>query len=113
MNENKRLDSYFWGGVLLIAGLVFGGEAIGLLPQIGNATGWSWVFLGAGLLSIALNLVSLASETFEDPTAWDWIWGVIFTLIGVGGFTMLNISWPLIIILVGVAILVKAVFRRE
>ena len=113
MKDSKKLDSYFWGGVLLWAGLVFGGEAMGLLPQIGNATGWSWVFLGAGLLSIALNLVSLASETFEDPTTWDWIWGVIFALIGLGGFTKLDISWPLIIILVGVGILVKAFFRRE
>lgn len=112
MNENKKLDTYFWGGVLLWAGLVFGGEALGILPQIGSADSWSWVFLGAGLLSVALNLVSLSSEVYEDPSTWDWVWGVIFLLIGVGGFTTLDISWPIILILVGVAMLVKAFFRR-
>lgn len=109
----KRLDSYFWGGVLLWAGVVIGGESMGLLPQIGNASTWSWIFLGAGLLSIGLNLISLSSDTFADPTAWDWVWGVLFALIGAGGFTTIDISWPIIFIVIGVAMLVKTFFRRE
>jgi hypothetical protein len=113
MKDNRRLDAYFWGGVLLWAGLVFGAEAMGMLPKIGNASSWSWIFLGAGALSIALNLVSLASETLANPTTWDWIWGVLFVLIGVGGFTTIDISWPIIIIVIGVALLVRAFFRRE
>ena len=113
MKDNKRLDAYFWGGVLLWAGLVFGGEAMGMLPKIGNASSWSWIFLGAGVLSIALNLVSLSSESFSDPTGWDWVWGGIFALIGLGGFTTIDISWPIIFIVIGVAMLVKTFFRRE
>jgi hypothetical protein len=113
MKDDKKLDGYFWGGVLLLAGLVFGAEAMGFLPQIGNASGWSWVFLGAGLLSVVLNFISLSSSTYEDPSAWDWIWGVIFLLIGLGGFTALDISWPIILILIGLGMLIKAFFRKE
>jgi hypothetical protein len=113
MKDDKKLDGYFWGGVLLLAGLIFGAEAIGFLPQIGNASSWSWVFLGAGLLSIVLNFISLSSSTFEDPTTWDWVWGVIFLLIGVGGFTTVDISWPIILILIGLGMLIKAFFRKE
>ena len=109
----KRLDSYFWGGVLLWAGLVFGGETMGMLPKIGNASSWSWIFLGAGVLSIGLNLISLSSDTVADPTTWDWVWGVLFALIGVGGFTTINISWPIIFIVIGTAMLVKTFSRRE
>ena len=112
MNESKKLDAYFWGVVLVWAGLVFGGEAMGLLPQIGDASSWSWVFLGAGLLSVVLNVISLSSDAFENPSTSDWVWGGIFILIGIGGFTALPISWPLIFILVGGAMLVNAFIRR-
>ena len=54
MTERKSLDVYFWGGVLILAGLVFGGGSMDLLPQIGDADAWGWVFLGAGLLSLSL-----------------------------------------------------------
>jgi len=99
--------------VLVLAGLVFGGDAAGLLPQIGSASTWSWVFLGAGLLSLALNVISLSSDAFEKSSTRDWVWGGIFILLGVGGFTTLNISWPLIIILVGIAMLANAFFKRD
>ncbi len=51
----------------------------------------------------------------EHPTIYvrDVIWGVIFALIGVGGFTTIDISWPIIFIVIGVAMLVKTFFRRE
>jgi hypothetical protein len=113
MNEKRSLDTYFWGGVLVLAGLLFGGESLGILPNIGNASAWSWLFLGAGLLSLVLNLVSLSSDSFSDPSTWDWIWGIVFILIGVGGFTTVDISWPLILLLVGVVMLAKALLRRE
>jgi len=113
MTENKKLDSFFWGGVLVWAGLVFGGEAMGILPQIGRVSEWSWVFLGAGLLSVILNLISQSSDVYENPTSSDWVWGGIFIFIGAGGFTTMKISWPLIIILVGVAMLVNAFYRRD
>jgi hypothetical protein len=112
MTERKSLDVYFWGGVLIWAGLVFGGESMDLLPQIGNAGAWSWVFLGAGLLSLALNLVSLSSDSFENPETSDWVWGGIFLIIGLGGFTTLDISWPLILILIGVGMLVRSFLNR-
>jgi len=86
---------------------------MGLLPQIGNASAWNWVFLGAGLLSLALNFISLSSDSFKKPSNSDWVWGGIFILIGIGGFTTLPISWPLIFILVGALMLVNAFIRRE
>ena len=97
---------------MIWAGLVFGAESLELLPQIGDADAWSWVFLGAGLYGLVSDLYHVSSKTSYEPTAWDWIWSVGFTLIGLGGFTTVNISWPLILILVGVAILVSQYKRR-
>ncbi len=113
MTDKKKLDAYYWGGVLLWAGLVFGAESLGFLPKIGNADAWSWVFLGAGLYSLVGNLFRMSSDAYSNPSTGDWVWGGIFTILGVGGFTALPISWPLIIILVGVVILVSAFIDRK
>jgi len=113
VKADKKLDSLFWGGALLWAGLVFGGEAMGILPQVGDASAWSWVFLGAGIYALLLNLISFSSENYTNPSTWDWVWAGIFTIVGIGGFTALPISWPLIIILVGAAILGNALLARN
>jgi hypothetical protein len=111
--ERKYLDAIFWGGVLLWAGLIFGAEYFGFLPQIGNANVWSWIFLGAGVYGLLMSIVRLISENYSNPTTWDWVWSIIFILIGAAGFIAINIPWWLILILIGVAILGGALFRRD
>lgn len=111
--ERKRLEGVWWAIVLIWAGLVFGAESMGLLPQIGEADAWSWTFLGAGLLGLFGGLYRLTSPDAPNPTTWDWSWSGIFLILGLGGFTAFNISWPLILILVGGVILVSALRRSE
>lgn len=111
--ERKYLDAIFWGGILLWAGLIFGAETLGLLPQIGNASAWSWIFLGAGVYGLLMSIVRLVSENFSNPTTWDWVWSVIFFIIGTAGFVAIDIPWWLILILIGVVILGNALFRRD
>ena len=111
--ERKYLDAIFWGGILLWAGLIFGAETLGLLPQIGNTSAWSWIFLGAGVYGLVMSIVRLVSENFSNPTTWDWVWSVIFFIIGAAGFIAFDIPWWLILILIGVAILGNALFRRD
>jgi hypothetical protein len=57
-------------------------------------------------------LYYLTSKSPYQPAAWDWIWSGGLTLIGLGGFMTVNISWPLILVLIGVAILVGQYLRR-
>jgi hypothetical protein len=107
--ERKRLEGLWWAVMLIWAGLIFGVESMGFLPQIGDADAWSWVFLGAGVFSLLGSLYRLAS--LNVPT-WDWVWGAFCLVIGLGGFTTVNIAWPLILILVGGVILVSVLWRR-
>ena len=111
--DGKYLDAIFWGGVLLWAGLIFVADYFGFLPKIGDASTWSWIFLGAGVYGLLMSFVRLISENFSNPTAWDWVWSIAFFIIGAAGFVAINIPWWLILILVGVAILGGALFRRE
>ncbi|MGW8144796.1 MAG: hypothetical protein ACWGN2_10400 [Anaerolineales bacterium] len=110
--ERKRLEGLWWAVVLIWAGLVFGADSMGLLPQIGDADAWSWVFLGAGVFGILGNLYRVSSPDVPNPFSWDWVWSSFCLIIGLGGFTPLNIAWPLILILVGGVILVSVLLRR-
>lgn len=112
-SEKKYLDAIFWGGAFLWAGLVFGLDTFGYLPQIGEASVWSWVFLGVGVYGLLLNLVRLVSPGFSNATAWDWVWAIIFTIIGAAGFMAISVPWWLFLILIGAVILVTSLFRRE
>lgn len=107
----KRASSMWWAVAMIWAGLVFGAESLGMLPQIGGADAWSWVFLGAGALGLLSNLYYIASESVR-PTTWDWIWAGGLTILGLFGFTSSDLAWPLILILAGGAILARNYLRR-
>jgi hypothetical protein len=110
--ERQRLVGLWWAVVLIWAGLIFGADSMGLLPQIGDADSWSWVFLGAGVFGILGALYRVTSPDVPNPTTWDWVWGSFCLIIGLGDFTTMNIAWPLVLILVGGIILVIGLFRR-
>jgi len=114
LNEGKKFpEAIFWGGVLVWAGLIFGAEYFEWLPEIGNASGWSWIFLGAGIYGIVLSVYRLGTDHFTSPSLWDWIWAGIFLIIGAAGFISVSVPWWLFLIIIGAAILGSAFIRRE
>jgi hypothetical protein len=110
--ERRRLEGLWWAVVLIWAGLVFGADSMGLVPQVGDADAWSWIFLGAGAFGILGALYRSTSSDLPNPTTWDWVWGAFCLIVGLGGFTTVNIAWPLILILVGGVFLVSVLWRR-
>jgi hypothetical protein len=111
--ERQRLAGLWWAGVLIWAGLVIAADGLGLMPQIGDAGAWSWIFLGAGVFGILGSVYRLTSVNVPNPTTWDWVWGGICLILGLDGFVTLNLFWPLILILVGGAILVNGLWWRR
>ena len=111
--EKKYIDAVFWGGALLWAGVVFGADALGYLPQIGGAIDWSWVFLGMGMYGLMIGVVRLASDNLSNPTAWEWLWMFIFMVLGAAGFLSFEVPWWLFLILIGGVILGSALLDRD
>lgn len=111
--KRSRIDTVYWGGVLLWAGLVFGAENLGYLPQIGEANAWSWAFAGAGIFGLLGSLYRAYSPNLPNPNTWDYLWSGGLTILGLAGFTSLDIGFPLVLLLVGVILLGSAVLRRE
>jgi len=105
--RRQELKGLWWAVVLIWAGAVFGADSLGLLPQIGASTTWSWIFAGAGIVGFLGALYRVVAPDVPNPTAWDWIWAGFCLIVGLGGFTALKISWPLILILAGIVLLVR------
>lgn len=60
-------------GLLLIwAALVVGADGLGLLPQIGVADAWNWIFLSAGTLATIGCVRRLLSHPRQDPDRSDY-----------------------------------------
>jgi hypothetical protein len=111
--ERQRLKGMWWAGTLIWAGIILAAESLGMLPGIGNGDAWSWTFTGAGLLGVLGSIYRVTSSDVSNPTTWDWIWAGFCLIIGLGGFTRINISWPLILILAGVVLLTGSFWQRD
>lgn len=110
--ERKRLESFWWAAVIMWAGLIFLAEYLEILPEIGEAGAWSWIFLGAGILGIVGALIRALSDNLPWPTSWDVIWSTGFLIIGATGFFGGGVAFPIALIVVGMVILVNVLLRR-
>ena len=111
--QRKRIDALYWGGVLLWGGLVFGAESLGILPEIGSATAWSWVFFGAGLYGLLGSIYRTSKPGLLDANTGDYIWSIILLVIGLGGVLQVDVAFPVILVAIGVVTLAKTLLRRE
>lgn len=113
--ERKRMDTIWWAGALIWIGLVLGAENFDILPQIGRGNEWwLWIFLGLGPWALALNGYRTLSD-LPNPSAWDWIWTVIFLVAGLGGLVTIGteIIGAVALVGIGIVVLVRALSRSE
>jgi hypothetical protein len=113
--ERKRLESIWWGGALLWAGVVVGAEVLNLLPNLGfGGEWWLWIVLGLGPWALVWNGYRALSD-LPNPSTWDWIWTVIFLLVGFGA--IVNVAEEIVgavaLVAIGAVILLRAIRRRD
>ncbi len=116
MNDMEQwgiINALYFGGVLLWAGIVIITDSLGYLPQLGFSSAWSWFFLGAGLFSLAGNLIRQFSPSILNPSTFDYLFGAVLFAVGIGGFTSLYIALSLLLVLVGGVILYSVLFRTK
>lgn len=111
IEDRSRIEGVYWGGALIWGGLVFAANQFGLLPQIGDASAWSWLFLGAGVYGLALDVIFTLLPERTKPTLFDWLWSTFWTLVGVSGFTKVDIFIPALMVIAGVAVIVGIIRR--
>jgi hypothetical protein len=110
-DERKRFESIWWAGVLIWLGLVLGGAALDILPDIGDrADWWPWIFVGVGAWSLALNSYRAVSTAAPNPSTWDWIWTGIFVAVAAGNLVDIGgeIVGAAVLVVIGLVILTRS-----
>jgi hypothetical protein len=108
--EKKRtIDAVFWGGAFIIAGLVFLAQNLDILPQIGDTEQWwFWMFLGAGVWALLINVFRIVSPDWPNPDTGDYFWTLLLLFVGVGGAYDFDIDGTVVgaVVLIGIGLLV-------
>ena len=116
MKKNKkRIETLFWGSLILWVGLVFIVANFGIFAFVNMSNVWKWILLGAGVLALASNIFRSVSTDYPNPQVWDWIFTAGFLIGGLSGFTAINfdVVWPLILIIAGVATIGSLFFKKK
>jgi len=112
-HEQRRLQGIYWACVVIWVGLVFAADSVGWLPKVGNADPWNWAFFGAGVLALLGALWREVSPKYARPRVGNYIWAGVLIIIGLSGVITFKITRPLILLLVGLALLALNLFRRR
>jgi hypothetical protein len=113
-----------WAGVVLLASNIGWLETLnGILAQIQfqlaespiaipelEFSAWSLIFLGAGVLLLAEVLIRLLIPSYRRPVLGTTILAIVFLAIGIGSWGLI---WPLVLILIGIALLLGGLFGRK
>ena len=126
MHRNDSLSTLVWALIFIWAGVVLLAENLGYLSwlhlrfsdlpagwrQFGTES-WPLIFLGAGVLVLGEVVLRLIVPAFRRPIVGSAILAVILIGIGLGNLTNWALIWPVILIVLGVAMLAGGFFRNR
>jgi hypothetical protein len=117
--EKRRRDplaTLGWALVLIWAGLVLLADNFDFIDQFGiefisDLQPWSLIFVGAGLIVLALVVVRLLMPEYRGPVTGNIIFAFILMGVGLGETVGWGIMGALILIALGISYLVRGFFR--
>jgi uncharacterized membrane protein YjjP (DUF1212 family) len=105
------LGPLVWGLIIILAGLAFAAANLSLYPWLTWDNVWSFIFLGAGLLFLLEVVLRLLLPTYRRPVRGRIILAFVALAIGLGGLVGWELTWPFILIAVGLAIILGVFVR--
>lgn len=105
------LGPLVWGLIIIFAGLAFVAVNLGMYPWLAWDNVWSVIFIGAGLLFLLEVILRILMPTYRRPIRGRIILAFVALAIGLGGIIGWEVTWPLIIIAVGLAIIIGVFVR--
>jgi len=106
--RRDALSSVVWAAILIWAGLVLLGANMWLLAGFELLDSWAVIFIGAGLIVLLEVVVRLLVPAYRRPVRGTLIFGVVLLAVGLGGIIGWGVVWPLVLIVIGAAILFGA-----
>jgi hypothetical protein len=105
------LSSVMGAFILILAGVILLAESQGWVTwdQFGGL--WNLFFVGIGLVMLLEAVLRLMLPAYRRPILGQVIGGIILLAIGLGGVTGFQLTGPVILIGIGLAILIGGLFR--
>jgi hypothetical protein len=107
------LGTLVWAAILIWAGLVLLASNLGLLARFEKVEVWDLIFLGAGVIILLEVAIRLLLPDYRRPVIGSIILAVVFLSIGLGNLINWGIIWALALIVIGVLIIFRGMFRRR
>jgi hypothetical protein len=105
------LGPIIWGLIIIFAGLALAALNVGMYPWLTWENVWSVIFIGAGLLFLLEVIIRILMPTYRRPIRGRIILAFVALAVGLGGLIGWEVTWPLIIIAVGLAIVIGVFVR--
>jgi hypothetical protein len=105
------LGPLVWGLVIILAGLALAAANLGMYPWLTWENVWSYIFIGAGGLFLLEVILRILLPAYRRPIRGRLILAFIALAIGIGGLIGWELTWPFILIGVGLAIILGVFVR--
>jgi hypothetical protein len=106
------LGGVIWALIFITAGLIFLAETtLGLFDfeQFGGA--WNVIFVAVGLILLLEVALRLLIPAYRRPVSGTLVFSFILLALGLSGIVGWEITWPVFIIAIGVAMLISGLLR--
>lgn len=107
------LGGLIWGLIIILAGLALVAANLGTFPWLTWDNAWAFIFIGAGLLFVLEIVIRLVVPSYRRPVGGRVILAFVALGIGIGAFIGWELTWPLIIVGIGIAIIVGVLLRPQ
>ena len=105
------LSAVVWAAILIWAGVALLAENMGLLIRFGRLDAWGLIFVGAGGIVLLEVVVRLLMPSYRRAVGGTLVFAVVLVGIGVGNLFGWDVTWPLILIAIGVSMLLRGFIR--
>ena len=111
------VNAVTWAALFIWAGLVLLADTTGWGHDTFHSgwNAWAFIFTGAGTIILLSALFRLVMPVYRRNIAGGLIPGAIFLGIGLSWFNdwKMDVIWPVILIIIGLAIILSGIFRRR
>jgi hypothetical protein len=107
------LGALIWGLIIIWVGLALVAANLGTFPWLTGDNVWPLLFIGAGLIFLLEVVIRVAIPSYRRPVGGRIFLAFIALAIGVGGYIGWELTWPFIIIGIGLAIIVGVLLRPK
>jgi len=116
------LGTLVWAVILIWAGVVWLANNFGFLKGISTrfqdlpfdlpfrTEVWTFILLGVGAILLIEVLIRLAVPDYRRPVMGTFILAIVLIGISLGSWDLI---WPFILIVIGVSILLRGIFRKK